>query len=477
MRTKSFRGGYRFRNFSGQPQFKILSASIPRRVVIPLDLGYDPVQDLMVKPGDSVRAGQVLARDNDRICSPIHATVNGTVEAIESQAQATIVIESDGSQDWLPLEGFSSDWRSLPAAKIEELLYLSGVASLNRRCLPTGLKSFQIQPDQVEHVIVHHTQSDIFNHSLEALWQDQRFDQSMEGLEIIQKVYANAITHLVMSSAERKWLKRIEDVWGKNRGVRIHAVKPKYPQGFAEVLIPTILDSEYPEGRSSKNSVVIVLDFLAIHHAYEAVALGKPLIERMITLCGPCFEDGSHLNVRIGTTVDQVISGKVKEDGDFRLLWDSVLTGDTIEDTTLPVTRETTSIIALPEGASDEFLPFARPGFKHDSFSNTFLSKFLSLPKTNNTNIHGERRACISCSFCSEVCPVGIYPQLLHRYVERDIIDERLLQYKIFECIDCNLCSYVCTSKIDLASLIRKGKERLKKEGYISDEIPEEPKD
>ena len=82
-----------------------------------------------------------------------------------------------------------------------------------------------------------------------------------------------------------------------------------------------------------------------------------------------------------------------------------------------------------------------------------------------DTNIHGEHRPCIACTYCDNVCPVGILPHLLHRYVQRGVIDETIVRYRIFDCIDCNLCTYVCTSKIPLAQLMRKGKDSLKAEG------------
>ena len=82
-----------------------------------------------------------------------------------------------------------------------------------------------------------------------------------------------------------------------------------------------------------------------------------------------------------------------------------------------------------------------------------------------DTNLHGEHRPRIACTYCDSVCPAGILPHLLHRYVQREVIDETLVRLRIFDCIDCNLCTYVCTSKIPLAALMREGKEKLKEEG------------
>jgi Na+-translocating ferredoxin:NAD+ oxidoreductase RnfC subunit len=68
------------------------------------------------------------------------------------------------------------------------------------------------------------------------------------------------------------------------------------------------------------------------------------------------------------------------------------------------------------------------------------------------------------------VCPVGILPNVLHRYVERDIVDESIQQLGVFRCIDCNLCTYVCPSKIPVAQLIKQGKDRLRSEGLTDDD-------
>jgi len=61
---------------------------------------------------------------------------------------------------------------------------------------------------------------------------------------------------------------------------------------------------------------------------------------------------------------------------------------------------------------------------------------------------------------------VGIIPHLLFHYIEKDVIDETLLKYKIFNCVECNLCSYVCPSKIPIAQFIKEGKSKLNDEGF-----------
>jgi Na+-transporting NADH:ubiquinone oxidoreductase subunit NqrA len=136
-----------------------------------------------------------------------------------------------------------------------------------------------------------------------------------------------------------------------------------------------------------------------------------------------------------------------------------------------PLPAQASVLIAVAENREGGFLSFAAPGLASDSRSLTFAAGLLPLPKKPDTNLHGEHRACISCGFCEDVCPVRILPNILHRYVQKNVIDETLVRFQIFRCIDCNLCSYVCTSKIPLARLMREGKEKLAKEGLAPREV------
>jgi Na+-translocating ferredoxin:NAD+ oxidoreductase RnfC subunit len=113
-----------------------------------------------------------------------------------------------------------------------------------------------------------------------------------------------------------------------------------------------------------------------------------------------------------------------------------------------------------------------QPGFRADSAIRAFVSTVLPLKKRIDTNIKGEKRACISCGLCNECCPRGLYPNILHRYVERNKFDEPLVQFGIFDCLDCNLCTYVCPSKIPVAALLKQGKAKLAEEGF-QPQIPE----
>jgi Na(+)-translocating NADH:ubiquinone oxidoreductase A subunit len=245
--------------------------------------------------------------------------------------------------------------------------------------------------------------------------------------------------------------------------VSLHTVEAKYPNHREEILIPAVLGQDYPHGYSALNLGVLLIDLQALLHVRDAVVEGKPTIQRIIALGGRGFSRRPHMRVRIGTPLEQVLAPFLDQQHPQRIIRNSLLTGSILKEAVVDPLMAT--VIAVPEGTQAPPMSFSRPGFHTDSYSRTFIANFMPFAKTVDTNIHGEHRPCIACTYCDNVCPAGILPHLLHRYVQRGVIEETLVRYRIFDCIECNLCTYVCTSKIPLAQLLREGKEKLIAEG------------
>lgn len=472
---KTFSRGYEFKNFEGQPERKLIQIEIPARVTIPLRQGFGNEVVAIVEPGQKVAAGEIIARDDESVSSPVHSSVNGTAVEIKKidypgRETTAMVIESDGTGDWQRLAGHSSAWEGLSAEKIGELVYLSGAGSSGRAGIPTRFNSSVIAPEDVENVIIQGVGSQVHNLSLDVLLEGERLSHFIKGLKILKKLMAGARFHLVLNKSQKSLIKDVSQLLRADNSINFFTVPDKYPASSDEVLTPLLLGGEFPYGYSAANIGVIVLDIQAVLGVYEAVVEGKPLIERTIALCGPGFREKPHVKVRIGSSFEHVIKGRIDADKNLRFVLNSPLTGERVSDLSLPIDRTLVTVIALLEDNKSEFLAFARPGFKKDSYSRTCLSMLFKknskmFQKNCGTNLHGELRPCISCTFCEEVCPVSIIPHLLFHYVEKDVIDETLLKYKIYNCIECNLCSYVCPSKIPIAQFIKEGKAKLVNEG------------
>lgn len=477
-KNRTFPGGYRFKNFEGQSQDKLIQTGIGAKIVIPLKQGFGSEVKCLVEPGQKVTAGEIIGRDDDSVSSPIHSSANGKVTGIDKIEYlggevTAVTIECDGTDGWQKVEGTGVEWMGLSGEQIESIVYLSGASSAGRCGIPTRFNSSIISPDEVENVIIQGVEAEVYNLSTAVLLKGEGLSRLAGGIKILQKMLGNASFHVALSNSDNSLVKKVCDGLAE-ADVEFSTLEPRYPAHYDEVLVKSVLGRDFPYGYSAANIGVIVLDIQAVLQVYEAVVEGKPVIERTVALVGSGFEENPHARVRIGTPLEYVVEGRTKTEQALRFIRNSCLSGETLSDVTVPVTRDFDCIVALTEGTEREFMQFLRPGADRDSYSNVFLSAIFGKKRRCETNLHGEERPCISCSYCQQVCPVKLYPHLLFQHTERDKCDEKVVAYKIYDCIECNLCSYVCISKIPLSNYIRKGKGILAKDG-LSCPVPSFP--
>jgi electron transport complex protein RnfC len=463
---RTFGGGFRFRHYAGQPGADTAAASLPRRVVVPLLQGYGVPLEPLVGKGDAVAAGQIIGRNDAIVSSPVHATINGRVADIirldvGGRDVPAVVIEGDGTDTWTRLDGASGDWTKLSAETFADLLYRAGVTGLAREGIPTRFRSAVIGPEAVRHVIVAQVGADVFKPHADAVLGADRLPAFGAGLAILGRIMPGAKLHVAVSDEESALIGRLKPLLAGIPNATLHALEPRYPQDFSEMLVRSVLHEDFPFGFSAANVGVVVMDAQAVVSAHAAVTEGRPVIERTIALAGPGFEHAGFLRARVGTPLEQVLAGRLRS-GELKrkVVLNSILSGAAVDDLSRPLDRTTTMIIALPD--DDRRLPFAfaRPGLHNESFSRSFVPAWLPVKKVANTNRHGEERPCIQCGWCARACPVRIIPQLIYRQA-RLSIDETLLRYGSFNCIDCNLCTLVCPSKIQLARHIADAKAKL----------------
>jgi len=464
MRLRGFGGGFRFRRYLGQPDSAVERLAIPRRAVVPLQQGFGVKLDLLVKPGDRVSAGQVIGRSDELVSSPVHAPVNGTVESITETAVSgrrvpAVVIAGDSTDEVQTLAPTGPDHSNVSPERVEEFIYLSGAAGLGLGGIPTRFRSSAIGPQDVRHVLVAQTGAEPFNPAVSPFLAGSGASHFVAGLELLSQVLVKAKFHIVLGRKDEALLAEISRLGSGLTRVAYYSARSRYPQDSPEMLTLTVLGEDFPFGFLAANVGIVVLDPQAVIAVYDAVASGRPVVERVVALSGPGFVKPIHVRVRVGTPVADVVAGRLRE-GEIRIVRNSLLTGPLVLDRSEPVLRTDSQFVALPAGAEREPFAFARPGLHTDSFSRSFFAHWLPTGVKPDANRHGEERPCIQCGWCARVCPVRIIPHLIYRHASLTI-DETLVRLGAFNCIDCGLCTFVCPSKVKLAARMREAKDKL----------------
>jgi Na(+)-translocating NADH:ubiquinone oxidoreductase A subunit len=317
-----------------------------------------------------------------------------------------------------------------------------------------------IEPKEIKEFVINTIEAEPYNLSTVSLLSNNGMRDFVEGLKSLNKMASKAKVIIAIGDNEDDLISQIQAQIINLNWVEINTVTPKYPINMKELLIPTLLKRKYPVGYNAPHIGVVVLDVQQVLHISQ-VLQHQPITNRVVALSGPGWEKNLLINVPLGTQIKEITAKYVKKDIEVRLVKNSIMKDPAVTEEDV-IDRFTSVLIALPENRERKAMSFLKPGKHSDSATNSFLSAlFPNSEKTADTNLHGEHRACVSCTYCTSVCPVGLIPQLLHKHVDKDLVNERLADLKIFDCIECNLCNYGCPSKIDIAGDIVKGKSKL----------------
>lgn len=190
------------------------------------------------------------------------------------------------------------------------------------------------------------------------------------------------------------------------------------------MLIKAALGREVPDGGLPLDVGVIVNNISTAIAVLEAVAVGKPLIERTITITGEGISKPCNLYYSIGTKVKDLINEAGGYEGEpAKIILGGPMTGSAQHTTDVPTVKGTSGIIVLHKKSVAKFDP----------------------------------KPCIKCARCVDSCPMYLLPLKLSDLSQYEKYDE-LDEYDVQSCIECGSCSYICPADRPLLDYIRIGK-------------------
>ena len=416
----------------------IAPAPIPPQLVIPLKQHIGQTPEPLVKVGERVLTGQLLARAESDLSAPLHAPSSGTVIAIEERevphpsglAATCVVIATDGLDEWTALPPPVEDFTGLQPETIRRRIAAAGIVGLGGAAFPTAVK-LEAGPDaEIDTLILNAAECEPYI-SCDDMLMREHSERVIDGLRIIR--HALNARHCLIGLEDNKpeahaALSRALADSGET-GIEIVRIPTRYPAGGEKQLIQVLTGKEVPAGSLPMEIGIICHNVGTAAAVYQAVIEGRPLISRIVTVTGAGVAQPRNLEVRLGTPMSALIEacGGYTADAD-RLLMGGPMMGFSLHTDQLPVVKATNCILA---GSAAE-LP--RPA---------------------------EAMPCIRCGACMEVCPVSLLPQQLYWFARAREFD-KAQDYQLFDCIECGACAYACPSHIPLVQYFRFAKSEIR---------------
>lgn len=436
MEVKQFFGGLNIPHYKSFTESKpIKEASLPEEIVIPLLQHTGAPNEPLVKVGDKVKAGQKIGSSESFVSAPVHASLSGTVKAIEprpfmtGQMVESIVIEVSKDQDVLELVDNNLD--NVTKEDIVKAVKEAGVVGMGGAAFPTAVKLSPPPDKNIDALIINGCECEPY------LTCDHRImlekpKELLEGVKLLMKMLDVEKTYVCIEDNKDD---AIEAVRQENDDPRIVLLRmpTKYPQGSEKHLVKAALDREIPSGGLPFDVGTLIQNVGTCVAIYEAVKYGKPLIERVVAVTGQNLKDPQNLMVKIGTPLSHLIAecGGILEEP-AKVVVGGPMTGRAQDTLEVPVVKGTTGVVVLPPDMALEDMDYAD---------------------------------CVRCCKCVEHCPMLLYPNQISIFCEAVMVEEAT-EWNTMDCIECGICSYVCPSKRPITQLVQSMKPLIR--DYLS---------
>lgn len=413
-------------------------AALPKQAIFPLSQHIGAPTKPVVKKGDKVKVGTLIAEAGGFVSAPIYSSVSGTVFKVDTAIDATgyrvpaIIINVEGDE-WEETIDRSDKLETLAGhpeltpEEIVERIKTAGVTGMGGAGFPTFIKLCPPPGAKAECVIINAVECEPYITSDYRLMMEHA-DEILVGLELLMKAAKVDKAYIGIETNKPQAIDLLTEKTAGNPNIEVVPLKQRYPQGGEKQLVDAVIRRQVPAPPAIPVNVGAIVQNVGTAFAvYQAVMKNKPLFERYTTVTGKKIANPGNFLVRMGTPMRELIDacGGMPE-GNNKLLAGGPMMGKALTSTEVPVCKGTNSVTVISEEEA----------------------------------VRKPVQPCIRCAKCVSVCPMGLEPFLLatasamHNW-------EKVEAEGVTSCIECGSCQFTCPSHRPILDNVRLGKSTV----------------
>ena len=406
------------------------------RYIMPLGQHIGVPAEPIVKVGDVVQRGELIARPKGFISTALHSPVTGKISDIgmhryvDGSFKMAIEIAADpyATQQFIKIQTNSTNVRDMDIAEFIDAVQMSGIVGMGGAAFPSHVKYAIPDDQQITDLLVNGAECEPYltnDHRLMV----ERPEAVLRGSEILRRQLGADRVAIGVEKNKPESITQLKKYLTADMAIDIVPLEVKYPQGAEKMLIKSIYNKELPAGKLPRDIGIAVNNVGTIVALADYFDHGMPLIERIVTLAGPGVHEPANLIVPIGTPIRDVLdfAGGLKEQT-REVISGGPMMGSPIADLDAPILKGTSGILAFTENET------SRP----------------------------REYPCIRCARCLEACPYFLNPSRLALLGKARLFTEMQDKYHVMDCVECGACTYACPSNIPIVQHIRTAKDNLR---------------
>ena len=404
----------------------------PAQVVIPMSQHFGAPCTPLVKAGDHVKVGQKIGEFRG-LGAPIHASVSGTVKAVEPRPYSmggnilSVVIDNDMQDEVSEEVQAPADPDALSVDEMVEIVKNAGIVGMGGATFPTHVK-ISGGIGKVDTVIINGAECEPYitgDHRAML----ERPEEIIGGATYLAKMFGVEKVVIGVEVNKQNGIDKMNEVIAaKHAPVVVEGLRCRYPQGGEKQLCQAITGKQVPPGGLPSNIGCAVFNINTTCAIYRAITTGMPVVKKVVTVSGSGVVEPKNVECPIGTPVSLLFDfcGGLK-DGTYKLIAGGPMMGMAQYTADIPVAKGTGCMLAFCE-------------------------------KEEQTVEHPQ---CIRCGKCVGVCPMHLEPLFLYQYASKGLVDE-LNDAHIMDCMECGACAYTCPARLHLTHMFKTGKQLVK---------------
>ncbi|POZ50158.1 electron transport complex subunit RsxC [Methylovulum psychrotolerans] len=400
---------------------------LPKTLYIPLQQHVGKPAEPLIRVGEQVLKGQLLAYSQGLISAPVHAPSSGVILDVNDYPAPhpsalpirMIVLETDGKDQWLELPAVADPFQLAPE-DISLRVGAAGIVGLGGATFPTAVKLNMGRENHIDTLIINGAECEPYLSCDDRLMQE-RSDQIIDGVRLMLHGMETGQAIVAIEDNKPQAFNAMLASAQAYPKITVIQIPTRYPMGWDRQLIGYVTGREVPVGSRSSEVGVTIHNVGTAYATHKAIRYGQPLVSRVLTVSGGAVGRPMNVEVPLGTLISEVFDFcGVDARQTARIIMGGPMMGDALPHTGLPTVKATSGLLAL------------------------------TASELKDT----DEQPCIRCASCVSVCPAGLRPLDMANNIRVNQLDAAV-DIGLKDCISCGCCSYICPSNIPLVQYFK----------------------